>query len=318
VKFNLLQNKSDVLSTARLMVYSFGLIFLSNSATPALSSTFRNIAPDVQRVFCKGQPDTKMLWKSDFFDAQVEAARVKVKNKKAKLEELLSAKAQTLQNQLGYRSHSFFQCNHLEGIVLTFRSPAALVRNSSREFQLPKDACKSWDVKFAPASLGNIEPVNITSNNFSVKGDGSVSVVCQNEVPEEWFLAPVGKGPPSTAPLVSQKDLLAWLNAIRKTGGLGDVTNKVFPKSHGHFEVQHSASELQEVAAIAKKQNLYLLNESRVIATDLKEAATLLWNSPHHRQAILNKDARYASIQVENLPNRKQKLFVIFMFKDNK
>ena len=152
--------------------------------------------------------------------------------------------------------------------------------------------------------------------------DGVVTVTCGHDLPlakpsdlgpELWFSIPTGKGPSIRAPHQellantqdTKKSFMTWINSVRadekkmplkrideasSMPGVPDLTSDSTPI--------HDRKSLRTMKELGnKKLGLVMTGENRVVAATLADSAWLFWNSPRHRDLLLDPKASHALIQ---------------------
>lgn len=217
--------------------------------------------------------------------------------------------------------HEGYAIHHCDGmdrfIILTFPSPVAFTENSV-ELKNALDAhCEHHEFRFALAK-GKLSTV-LQIHEKIPRHSGIVTLTCFPEDPTvgpiTWFAIPTGNGPLPQPPIPVGDDLAEWANATRKSEGLPSLSKlEHFDKDASillqNEQVFHQRDKMSALNERALQKHIALIGEDRVIADSVLEAATQIWNSPRHRDLILDAHAGKLLIVHKNLTNSSQSLYV--------
>ena len=287
--------------------------------------------PEMQDIlrstFCKtgDLPQRQDLWQSLHYESSNSFQSIKPKQGKAIPTNKLALAALKIAKKKKHRSYSHGICKNGSGWI--FSSPA-----DHRVFSQKKEVL-SFNLKQAQRSCRNIKidfahgerdetrrlyrwtpkktlksPIKI---NTAFLDSGVISFTCtplaKHEGHELWFMLPI-KSPPQDPPfisLVSRTDISSlglWVNALRKEFGLSPVAdnneflNKSSERLAKKMTVKHDRRILKQEQKALSDHQLKLLGENRVEGENARDMAWLLWNSPRHRNLVLNPNATHLSI----------------------
>ena len=279
----------------------------------------QDLGPAFGATVCAGEVAGKPFaaWAAQAYDAQIEGHVVASRSGHAVALDQLGTRARSLAALRYMAGYSFGLCEGGQrGWIAVVPAPKPLVLGQE-QVALPvlelERLCSSYRVDFAArdgGAAGGLRSVVINSGIVSVKGmgDGVLSLSCQPRTPRWqgpvlWYLAPVGQGPEMAPPdaesfAVSSaaSALVPWLQRLRAKQGLvplasSDQLSEAAANLVADASLVHNRQLLQKAAAAAKVNDILLLGEDRVRAHDVASMAWLLWNSPRHRQLLLNNDA---------------------------
>ncbi len=296
--------------------------------------------PDVSQrlgaVVCAAEPDNRPLgaWKQGVYDAQLDGRRVDLRAGRSPSKDELDRKAHALALTRGYLGFASGLCPDGTGWAATTPSPAPLTVENDGKITLPRTldaACESYRVDFAASSGGPPTTLGAPHTVATAKlGDGVLSVTCQPPKPRFqgpvlWFLVPVGKGPaaelPAAAALADDRQplparLMSWVNAMRRAESLKAlVFKKEMSEEAGVLGIDptltHNRAMLRKVGESLEANNVRLIGEDRVKARTAEAMAWLLWNSPRHRELLLDKAATVAGIATKDTRGETLAVLVI-------
>ena len=152
--------------------------------------------------------------------------------------------------------------------------------------------------------------------------DGTLSLTCWPmdalTGPKLWFLLPLGKGPSLSFPLKKNHySFMEWINEIRARESLNPLgfndlrLNQSLKTLTSDSQVEHDKNKLLQIKSDLKKEGLTLLGENRGLGKNLEEIFWLLWNSPQHRNLLLQPDAHFGGIAVKK--NQDQTLLAVIL-----
>ena len=299
---------------------------------------------DVARAICLGdfftatEPEKAgILWDAGIYDASVNFFTVD-----QKLDEPTARKFAIGAASIDTRSFSFGHCprekagvkkNEKSWLALfTAPTPAKITGNRLTIGDL--SSCAEVSARWIGPS-GVSRPLEKKSDE-SKDGfwelpakDGVATVTCGHDQPptktsdlgpELWFSIPTGKGPPDRAPhqeLLAnaadpKKSFMTWINSVRADEkrlalerideamgmpGAPDLTTASTPL--------HDRKALRRLKESGKKKpGLELTGENRVVTATMADAAWLFWNSPRHRDLLL--DARSSQALIQSKTNKGQ------------
>lgn len=215
------------------------------------------------------------------------------------------------------------------------------------------DECATLSANFAGTDGRMKKLVPKNHGNWPLpEADGVVSVTCgfdsargpkqdntkpektnqnkRSRGPELWYTVPTGRGPNLTVPhqnvltgnskirVLSDENeaLVKWINRIRGDLGLKPIVKL---QLDGQSELLqnptqlHDRKVLQRMNQVANKKNLGLTGEDRAVGSNLTDVAWLLWNSPRHRELLMNNRATHAVVASKKTPPPAQQLILSLM-----
>ena len=309
-----------------------GLVAAPAFAAPPPSSKHDAITwrADVTRMFggiaCADAQDDRPMaaWKAGLFDAQLDGRRADLGAGRAPTLDELSRKGHALARVRRYLGYAAGLCKDGSGWALALPAPAPLVIDAKGKISIPKviaSLCESFRVDFAPAGGGAPRELgSILSVEPKGLGDGVLGVTCQPprprfQGPVLWYLAPIGRGPENAVPAAAAlaaaagqdpaagqaARLMSWVNAIRRAETLRPLAFKKEINEEASVlaidpTLMHDRAMLKKVGASLEDVNVRLVGEDRVKGQSVDAMAWLLWNSPRHRDLLLNKTATSAGI----------------------
>ncbi len=287
------------------------------------------MSTEVARAICLGdffmapEPEkAKILWDAGIYDASVTFFTVDQRLDEATARKLALGAAS---NET--RSFSFGNCPADKNADLKktektwlalFTAPAAAKISGS---DLKIDGSSTYCTETSLRWVGTSGPSRDLTWKLPTQ-DGVATFTCGHDQPgaktsdlgpELWFSIPTGKGPAINAPHQEllgkttdpEKSFVFWINSVRaeekklpleivdvKSGlhGFPDLMSKSTP-----FHDRNALRSLKKLGR--KKLGLELTGENRVVAATLTDAAWLFWNSPRHRDLLLDTSSTHALIQ---------------------
>lgn len=299
----------------------------------------RDLSTAFGKAVCAGEIGDKPLaaWATQAYDAQIEAHLVASRHGQPVATEDLAKRARGLASLRSLAGYSYGLCEGGQrGWIAVVPAPTAL-KLGQDQWTLPQTdlerLCSSYRVDFAARQVDAVRGLKqlvIFGSTVNTKdlGDGTVSLTCQPRTPRWqgpvlWYLAPVGKGPETTPPdgesiaaATSTTALVPWLQRLRASQGLppmaaSEALNEAAANLAADGSLVHNRQLLQQAEAAVKTKNIDLLGEDRVRAHDTASMAWLLWNSPRHRQLLLNKDANVVGIASRAIDDDQLAVLVI-------
>ncbi len=303
--------------------FAFGLLAplaLAGGTAIGKGAVKRDLSAAFGDAVCTGGLSTNpsQAWERKVFDAQLEGRLVSPLGGLRLSSEQMEHKAKALAHTRGAGGYAYGMCKDGSGWAVAMPAPEPLLADASHRIKIPlvalQQRCESYRVDFAAKDHGAPKEMAIEAGGISTKnlGDGVLSVTCQPKTPRWrgpvlWFLYPTGLGPDQIVPeaevfaeapaMPVHDQLAAWVNRIRRREGLKALEFKAELAeqagllaidgglSHDRVLLKKTASLLDETAKI------HLIGEDRVRAKDAASMAWLWWNSPRHRQLLLNTDA---------------------------
>jgi len=279
----------------------------------------QDLGPAFGAAVCAGEVGGKpfAVWAAQAYDAQIEGRVVASRSGHTVALDQLGIRARSLASLRSMAGYSFGLCaGGQRGWIAVVPAPKPL-QLGREQVALPMQElerlCSTYRVDFAAREggvAGGLKSMGISSGIVSVKGlgDGVLSLSCQPRTPRWqgpvlWYLAPVGRGPEmgppdaeSFAAASATSALVPWLQRFRAKQGLvplasSDQLNEAAANLVADGSLVHNRQLLQKAATATKVKGTQLLGEDRVRAHDVASMAWLLWNSPRHRQLLLNNDA---------------------------
>ncbi|MCX6109116.1 MAG: hypothetical protein NTZ90_05860 [Proteobacteria bacterium] len=325
-----------ILFCGSLPVILFGAGAAPQSAEPLWR---RDLSTAFGKAVCAGEIGDKPLaaWAAQAYDAQIEAHLVASRHGQPVATEDLAKRARGLASLRSLAGYSYGLCEGGQrGWIAVVPAPTAL-KLGQDQWTLPQAdlerLCSSYRVDFASRhvdAVRGLKQLVTFGSTVSTKdlGDGTVSLTCQPRAPRWqgpvlWYLAPVGKGPETTPPdsdgvatATSTTALVPWLQRLRASQGLppmaaSEALNEAAANLAADGSLVHNRQLLQQATAAVKTKNIELLGEDRVRAHDIASMAWLLWNSPRHRQLLLNKDANIVGIASRAIDDDQLAVLVI-------
>jgi hypothetical protein len=275
------------------------------------------------------------LWEAKIHDAGVSFFTTDRVLDKASAQNLVrsaqSDATQLTQAASSARSFAFGKCptatpeigkkSDVKSWLALFSSPKQ-AEVTEKDLRLPRfTTCKETIVRWISAWQGTSIKLTPDSNQkFQIPSDdGLISVTCSHDVkglppaangPELWFSIPTGKGPSAIPPgnvadNVQAENfstqLFQWINRIRaleKLKPLEKLDLPGVPDLTRNRSPLHDRKLLQQVSEHARvARNYAFQGENRVVARNIADAAWLLWNSPRHRDLLLDSRARFGLLQ---------------------
>ena len=120
--------------------------------------------------------------------------------------------------------------------------------------------------------------------------------------------------------LLNSQDIASfndWINTVRLQAGLNllkddnihlQASSKRLAK---RMTVRHDRRQLRQERKTLSEHELELLGENRVEGVSYEEMAWLLWNSPRHRNLLLNPKATHVSIG-DKVKNQRSLAVLVF------
>lgn len=285
----------------------------------------------MHELICKPRPKPAYpaieLLRKDIWDAQIAGQKLRRVNNPMTSEQLRRAALDLGRDQF-HAGYAFGQCNPDLYWIVTVPAPKALERVGSGYLVRDRDyeaKCKGYRIDFAPAGVAPVRHLYTSSPqwnssykiNEAALGNGMVSLTCLPRNPDWlgwvlWYLAPTGSGPWAEFPLsemipAGQRNanlVLPWVNAVRTQLQLPELQSGIDDQAHARAisvlsvskNVHHNRKLLGDISRMLAPQ--YKLNgEDRVRGSSLREILWLLWNSPRHRELILNPTATHLTLR---------------------
>lgn len=307
-----------------LLAILLGLAALPGSAAAKAAARRRAELPAaLNSGLCHSTPANRSpnwAWQYGVYDAQIEGRDIRRVDGQAVSLAEAEAAAKSLAAVRHHGGYAAGVCADGSAWALSLPAPSPLVTKqagSSRIWQLPlhelRERCATSRLDFAPSTLEAPRALSMDQGSIDLNHlpDGVVSLTCQPRAPRWagpvlWYLAPVGaKGatqeiPEASALLTASASvperLSAWILRLRAAAGLTPVSfTEPLQKAAGQLAanggISHDRQQLQKVASGLEALQVRFLGEDRVRASDAMEMAWLWWNSPRHRELLLNPAA---------------------------
>ena len=301
----------------------------------------------------KTPPTMPQLWQAGIYDAQLQAHFMTPKPGMIASDQLMGRAAAILAERASHNGFDYGLCPaQSSGWVIT--SPAAgdfVQRKNPQSILLSWSAvrpyCQEAHIDYVAAASGRARNLLVLTHadlsreiklDATLLADGTISVTCyplygKNLGPELWYLVPVKEGPPAVTPgseTLAQTEalyaptLLRWINELRASAGVAAVS----PLANSHARrldrrllaqndsIHHDIQHLKSVQTMLQRSGGAFIGEDRVKGQDLSEMAWLLWNSPRHRDLLLNTKAD--SLAVSQINDKTQRLLVLTFAKYSK
>ncbi len=311
-------------------------------ATPAFAAPLvkrTDVATSFGAVACAETPDERPLaaWAAGVFDAQMDGRRAALRAGRAPTMAELERKARAIARVRHFAGYAAGSCPDGSGWAVALPSAEPLkVDAKTGALHLPAsliDACASFRVDFAPTDGFTTKQLG-AARTVAAKdlGDGVLGVSCQpprprTQGPVLWFLAPVGKGPSEIVPEsaafggggTTLQRLESWILAVRRAAGAQPVVFKREMNEEASIlainpSLNHDRELLKKVGESLDAGEIKLLGENRVKGRDPERMAWLLWNSPRHRELLLNGSATVAGLAARD--DRGETLVVLVLGQD--
>lgn len=284
------------------------------------------LTPDLVRDLCSiqdGLPMHLVFWGRGVFDAQVEGMRFRTAGAVAVDADQARARAQALASGLNYRGYGGAVCPDGSAVAVAFPSPIKIEFDQGLA-RIPvaalKENCRDYRADFVGREGGKSRFVPLTSGDVKIAdfAAGMLSVSCTPRVPRwmgpvTWYAVPTQQGPAQIVPEVQLLDLAgselaglrAWIAAMRRRENLAAVTfddaalERAAKSLAAGGSLAHNRRMMKSEAAKALPSGFVLLGENRVRAATLRELAWLLWNSPRHRDLLIDGSATHLGLHVQ-------------------
>ncbi len=295
------------------------------------------MSTEIARAICLGdffttpEPEkAKLLWDAGIYDASVAffTAGQKLDEPTARKFAVSNAGTET-------RSFSFGDCptekpgfkkNEHSWLALFTAPTAAKITGNQLKID-GSTSCTEISVRWVGASgvsRALEKKLDASKNGFweLPAKDGVATVTCGHDRPrskpsdlgpELWFSIPTGKGPSKRAPHQellanasdAKKSFMTWINSVRADEkklpleGIDEASNMPgVPDLTANSTPFHDRKSLRAVKELARKKiGFEMTGENRVVAATLADAAWLFWNSPRHRDLLLDARSSHALIQ---------------------
>lgn len=271
----------------------------------------RALAYDFCATGLKNSRLQELMWSQKVYDAMVEVQLVRSAVAGQELDvQRLEKRAATLARQLEYYGAASGVCGADSGWIAAFPAGSSLKRSGST-FELPVDElkrhCSKARVDFAGAGGGPSVALAVEDGQIRTEslGDGTISVTCfpndRKVGPIMWFMAPVKKGPMKFVPFGHQH-LKEWINSVRRFHGIkavsfdNEVVNQAVRLLSSGESVKHDRPLLKKVTGLLDKKGVRLIGENRARGITEEDVEWLFWNSPRHRDLILDETAQFAGV----------------------
>jgi len=287
-----------------IFIPNFAFALTERKLDHSIATTICNQASSIQE---------RDLWKLQIYDSGVQIQLLNALSEKQ-----LRSAAKKIARKVNHLSYSTFTCEKGEKLILTYPSPVAF-QSKDLLTTLPS-YCESTEVRFANAK--GKKSIPFAASETLPRQSGIVTVTC---FPKDsalgsvlWFTIPTGNGPLPKTPIPLNRDLPQWINSTRISEGLKPlqpIQNLDATALLQNEDVSHLRAQMELVRVKAEKVGIKLVAEDRVIAKDLQEAAWLLWNSPRHRDSLLDANISKATVFQKQIQNSDQILFIVLTAK---
>jgi uncharacterized protein YkwD len=311
-----------------MLIYLAPMLFLQ---TAAFCAELRNDLKDkLSSLLCSDaatpdkaefRPSAKDIWSKNIYDAQV---NVQVLN--TNKEELLEQKARELAKRLRNKGVSWGGCKDNTGWIASMPSPKnVLSEDGVLEQKVLSENCAKFSVEYVKADGGKSRNIKIKKSssdllklNLSFLESGTLSVTCttnNNRGPSLWFLYPIKKGALETVPLseeIKANEIDGWINKIREREGLKPLSwdksrlSDIAKALGQRVEVSHDVKMLRRLT-----ENIGFLGENRAKDSSLENIAWLFWNSPRHRELLLEKGAKKMGLYLRETQDYKFMVLIL-------
>lgn len=330
------QHVTSINNTKQFKTNSYAHSNISNYIHPSIQIR-SDLYPTFQKILCNNKkiPSPIEILKLGIYDVQI-SGKVLLFSRTQTHEQnksLLISLAK--QNAIRSEHHGlvFGQCNINTYWYITLPSPEPISKIHTTEgYYIPynyiKKYCSRLKISFVNAYEGPAKDITPDLKSFAdadritlnpyLLSDGMISVTCyskssSNNLSTLWYLIPVKNGPYPKPPFYnflkkkSQKNqdkIITWINALRKKHNIHkliennilNITAKTLSKTNS---VNHNKKNLLQVQSFLSPKGFIFQSEERVKAQDLIEATWLLWNSPSHRNGLINSKSTHIGVYYE-------------------
>jgi hypothetical protein len=282
-------------------------------------------------------PTLNELWQANIFDADLQVQLIRRDDQLAVKAEDLAKLARELSVKQEAFGYAWGDCpDRKTGWIASASSPVPLTRTGSQlsladDASLLKSFCRDLLADHADRLKGQTTALPRVGQGWNLEslGPGTVSITCMSLNPA-WrgplllALLPVEGGPSETLASAQALDkssspeqkLVDWVNALRaedKLPSLKHATSGPLQASvlkiSLHPTIRHDLRQIDSATRELKK-HYTLLGEDRVSGGQFRDMAWLLWNSPRHRNLLLNPRADTVAI---NVKRRGDKLYAVLL-----
>jgi hypothetical protein len=280
----------------------------------------KDISKILEPIFCGQSFSPEHLWKYDIFDGQIEAFTVEDLHTRPIDEQDLWDRAKSIATVRHAGGYVAGLCPSNRGFIATMPAPTPLlIKNGKLLLPLSKlnSECQSWTIDYTAFAGGRSTPMEQgeLQKKWSSLRPGMISVSCQPPSPrwlgpKIWYFIPIKKEELLKNPTPEfdsslslsqrqnhgqddlQNQLVTWIQKIRQKENLppfqlDKATSAAASLLSTNLTIDHDRSLLNKIKQNFENPTMSFVGENRVQGSNLKHIVWMLWNSPKHRDLLL-------------------------------
>ena len=270
----------------------------------------------VAALVCAQPPikNTTKLWQAAIYDTMISARTL------ARTPQLAHLARQQAE-RAGQAGYAYGHCQDGRDWIMTVSAPyAAVVKGHTVKLATGlQNYCRTLRAMYAPHGWQRPQTLLLKHNKLSLpqQGSGLAAISCLSRQPQKTgprllYVFPIGT-PTMHAPLLpartqhgqERQAVQAWVGAVRAKMGLNTLQlQPALSVGKARFSVIHNRPQLQTFKQMLQQRQQRLLGENRARGHTLKEALTMLWTSPFHRDLLLHNEATHLIAEVSRQQNQ--------------